>query len=67
LDSGKFTEADLAEVEDKVNKEISAAHKKGLAAPNPDPASIFDFVSPEPYVGENTLKGFIMNKGNPLS
>lgn len=66
LDSGKFTEADLAEVEDKVNKEISAAHKKGLAAPNPDPASIFDFVSPEPYVGEKYPEGIHNEQGEPI-
>ncbi len=48
--SGKFTEEELDVLDNKAKKEISVAHKKVLASPDPDPASIFDFVIPEPYV-----------------
>ncbi len=48
--SGIFTEEELYVLDAKAKKEISAAHKKVLAAADPDPASIFDFVIPEPYV-----------------
>ena len=47
--SGVFTEEELDVLDTKAKKEISAAHKKVLAAPDPDPATIFDFVIPEPY------------------
>jgi len=49
LHSGKFTEDELAVIDKEQKKVISAAHKKALKAPDPDPKSIFDFVSPEPY------------------
>ncbi len=44
-----FTEAELAELDGQAKKEISAAHKKVIMMPDPDPASIFDFVIPESY------------------
>ena len=49
LHSGKFTEEELTAIDKEQKKVISAAHKKALKAPDPDPKSIFDFVSPEPY------------------
>ena len=36
---------------------ISAAHKKALAAPDPDPASILNFVTAEPYKSEKYPEG----------
>ncbi|MBN2614172.1 MAG: 2-oxoisovalerate dehydrogenase [Bacteroidales bacterium] len=48
--SGKFTEEELDQMDKDAKKMISDAHKKALKAPNPDPASIYDFVVPEPYV-----------------
>jgi len=48
--SGKFTEEDLDKMDKEAKKTISIANKKALAAPDPDPRSIFDFVIPEPYV-----------------
>ncbi len=44
-----FTEGEIAEIESQAKKEISAAHKKVIMMPDPDPASIFDHVIPEPY------------------
>lgn len=57
IHSKKFTEEELIELDKQAKKDISAAHKKALVAPDPDPASIFDFVSPEPYVSEKYPDG----------
>ncbi len=45
----RFTEEELKAIEEEAIAEVKAAHKKALAAPNPDPASIFDFVIADPY------------------
>lgn len=45
----RFTEAELKQIEEDAKKELSQANKKAIAAPDPDPKSIFDFVCPEPY------------------
>jgi len=52
IHSKKFTEAELKDLDKEAKKDISAAHKKALVAPNPDPGSIYDFVAPEPYVSK---------------
>ena len=52
IHSKKFTEDELKNLDKEAKKSISAAHKKALVAPNPDPKTIFDFVTPEPYVSE---------------
>lgn len=44
-----FTEEELNELDEQARQEILAAHKKVLKAPDPDPATIFRFVIPEPY------------------
>ncbi len=55
--SGKFTTEELEKIDKEVKKEISAAHKKVLVAPDPDPATIYDFVIPAPYVSEKYPDG----------
>jgi len=45
----RFTETELLTIEAEAATEIKAAHKAALKAPDPDPASIHDFVLPEPY------------------
>ncbi|QIK58404.1 2-oxoisovalerate dehydrogenase [Dysgonomonas sp. HDW5A] len=45
----RFTEDELKQIETDAKKELSQANKKAIAAPDPDPATIFDFVLPEPY------------------
>lgn len=61
-----FTEEELTEMDQKAKKEISAAHKKVLKAPDPDPKSIFDFVIPEPYQSEKYPKGLHDGKGKRM-
>jgi len=53
IHSGKFTEEELDNLDKEAKKTISAAHKKALKAPDPDPKSIYDFVVPDAY--ESTL------------
>lgn len=60
--AGIFTDEELDEMDGQAKKEISAAHKKVLKAPDPDPKSIFDFVIPEPFVSEKYPKGLQGNE-----
>lgn len=53
----RFTEEELQAIDADVKKELSAANKKALAAPDPDPKSIFDFVVPEPYQPQKYVDG----------
>jgi 2-oxoisovalerate dehydrogenase E1 component len=45
----RFTDDELKAIEEQVKLEVREAHRKGLAAPDPDPASVLDFVLPVPY------------------
>jgi 2-oxoisovalerate dehydrogenase E1 component len=47
--SGRVSEAELDELDKLAKEEVSKAHKKAMAAPDPDPASIHNFVIPAPY------------------
>ena len=62
LHSGKFTEEELNAIDTEAQQEMMAAHRKALAAPDPDPASIFQFVFPDPYVPEKFPDGTHNNK-----
>lgn len=53
----RFTEAELKQIEEDAKKELSQANKKAIAAPDPDPKTIFDFVSPEPYHPKKYVDG----------
>lgn len=46
---GRFTEEELMAIETEVKQIVKDAHKKALTAAEPDAATIFDFVYPEPY------------------
>lgn len=53
----RLTKEELKEIEDAAKKELSAANRKAIAAPDPDPKSIFEYVSPEPYHPEKYVDG----------
>jgi 2-oxoisovalerate dehydrogenase E1 component len=57
IHSGKFTEDELESIDKEEKKVISAAHKIALKAPDPNPDSIYDFVSPEPFVSTRYPEG----------
>lgn len=45
----RFTEEELQEIEADAKKQLSAANRKAMAAPDPTPDSIYNFITPEPY------------------
>ncbi len=53
----RFTEDELVAIEEQVKSEVKEAHRKGMAAPEPDPASVLDFVIPVPYAAEKYPDG----------
>ena len=59
----RFTVDELVKIEEEIKAEIKEAHKKGLAAPEPSPDSIYDFVIPEPYKAEKYPEGIHHSDG----
>jgi 2-oxoisovalerate dehydrogenase E1 component len=59
----RFTEEELLEIEKEVKAEVKVAHKEAMAAPDPDPESIFDFVSPDPFVSSKYPDGLHKEDG----
>jgi 2-oxoisovalerate dehydrogenase E1 component len=59
----RFTEEELKNIEEEIKAEIKEAHKKGLAAPDPDPGSINDYVIAEPYKSEKYPEGIHNDDG----
>jgi len=57
IKSGKFTEDELNQIDTEAQAEVSKAHKKAIVAADPDPASIFKFVTPDPYVSTKYPEG----------
>ena len=53
----RFTEEELVAIENGAKEEVKAAHKKALAAPDPSPDSIFDFVIGPEYKTEKYPDG----------
>lgn len=53
----RFTEEELQKIEAEAKAEISAANKKAMTAPDPDPKTIYDFVLPEPYIPQKYVDG----------
>lgn len=53
----RFTEDELLEIEAESKQIVKDAHKKALAAPDPDPASIHNFVFAEAYKAEKYPEG----------
>lgn len=53
----RLTEEELKQIEEEAKKELSAANRKALAAPDPDPKTIYDYVLPEPYIPKKYADG----------
>ncbi len=53
----RLTLEEVEAIEKDVKTIVKDAHKKAMAAPDPDPASIYDFVIPEPYISEKYPEG----------
>jgi 2-oxoisovalerate dehydrogenase E1 component len=59
----RFTEEELLALEEQAKTVIKAAHKAAMAAPDPSPESIFDFVIPEPVVSVKYPEGIHNENG----
>jgi 2-oxoisovalerate dehydrogenase E1 component len=53
----RLTEEELTAIEARSKEELADAHRKALAAPDPSPESIYDYVLPEPYQPEKYKEG----------
>jgi 2-oxoisovalerate dehydrogenase E1 component len=62
----RFTEEELLSIEEKAQLVVKDAHKKALKAPDPDPASIFDFVMPEAYPADKYPDGTHQDDGEKI-
>ncbi len=61
----RFTEDELAAIDAEVKQVVKDAHKAAMAAPDPKPESIYDYVLPEPYTSEKYPQGIHNYKGQP--
>jgi 2-oxoisovalerate dehydrogenase E1 component len=61
----RFTDEEIVAMEEEAKEIVKKAHKAGMAAPDPDPAAIHDFVIPEPYVSEKYPEGLHTHTGEP--
>ncbi len=61
-----YTDKDFETVEKDTDKVIREAHKKAMAAPDPSPESIHDFVIPEPYKAEKYPDGIHNQEGEKI-
>lgn len=59
----RFTEDELQEMDSAAKLEVKAAHKAALGAPEPDPASIFNFVVPASYESALYPEGIHQQEG----
>ncbi|MFP4065495.1 MAG: thiamine pyrophosphate-dependent enzyme [Bacteroidales bacterium] len=62
-DNKIMSKEEQKEIDREVGKMITDAHKKILKEPDPDPASIYDHVLPEPYKPEKYPEGIHDEKG----
>jgi 2-oxoisovalerate dehydrogenase E1 component len=61
----RFTEEEIAAMEEEAKEIVKAAHKVAMSSPAPTPESIHDFVIPEPYVSEKYPEGLHSYEGEP--
>jgi 2-oxoisovalerate dehydrogenase E1 component len=59
----RFTQEEIDAIDAEVKAEVKVAHKAALAAPDPDPESIYDFVIGEAYVSEKYPEGLHNDDG----
>jgi 2-oxoisovalerate dehydrogenase E1 component len=66
LEAG-LSEADLREIEDKNLVEYQTASQTAIAAPDPDPSTILDFVIPDGWVSDVFPDGTHEEQSNPIT
>jgi 2-oxoisovalerate dehydrogenase E1 component len=60
----RFTLAELEKIEEESKEVVKAAHKAAMAAPDPKPDSVYDYVMPEPYLPEKYPDGIHHQEGD---
>ncbi len=60
----RLTIEEIEKIEEEVKLIVKDAHKKALAAPDPDPASIYDYVYAEEYKAEKYPDGIHKYEGD---
>lgn len=61
-----FTAKELTKIDEEQKEIMLAAHMKAMKAPNPDPASIFDFVLPEAHSPAKYVDGTHSESGEEM-
>jgi len=59
----RFNDDELTAIEVEMKEVVKKAHKTGMAAPDPTPESVYDFVIPEPYISEKYPEGLHSHDG----
>ncbi|MGE5276335.1 MAG: thiamine pyrophosphate-dependent enzyme [Acidobacteriota bacterium] len=67
LESGVVSEPELEAIEARNLKAYEEAADRARTAPDPDPASILEFVSPDPWTPEKWPEGLPDGTGEPLT
>ncbi|PTN09327.1 thiamine pyrophosphate-dependent enzyme [Mangrovibacterium marinum] len=63
---GRFSQDEIQAVEEEAKAIVKAAHKQCMKAPDPDPATIYDYVMPEAYEAAKYPAGTHQHDGEPL-
>lgn len=67
VSEGLVPEKEIAQIEEENRKAYEEAADRARKAPDPDPASIFQFVVPEPWVPEASSAGAAEGHGEEMS
>jgi 2-oxoisovalerate dehydrogenase E1 component len=67
IEGGAVTEAELLAIESQNLEAYEEAADRAKAAPDPDPASIFEYVQPEPWVSPKWPDGISDGSGEALT
>jgi 2-oxoisovalerate dehydrogenase E1 component len=63
---GRMTEGEIIGIENEAKQVVKEAHRKVLVSPDPDPASIFDFVYPDAHQPKKYADGLPDGSGRKL-
>lgn len=61
-----LTKKEMEEMDEEAKNMLLEAHKSAMKAPNPEPESIYDFVTPEAYVSEKYPEGTHQEEGEAI-
>ncbi len=59
----RFSNDELTAIEEEAKKELNAAHRKAISAPDPRPETITDYVIPKPYIPQKFTDGISNQEG----